>query len=439
LLSIIAVLLEPKTANNGKIPLVWVSDDSPVRQQQIKLFNELYPKDWLTLDPNDNGPQKVIVQSIAGVGPDLFDSAGPSELDTYVKSGVAWDITDELKQRGIDVTKSQWPVSHTYIISHGRVYGCMTNVAAAALWVNEDMFAKAGVPIPKGDMTWDQFIPIAQKLIIKDKAGNVVQWPLVIDWSVYWTQFLQQWGGAEYSPDGTRCVLDSPQAIAGIQFLHDLVYKYKIVPSTADTDAMATTGGWGSGTISLFENQRNAMSMGGRWWLVTLRNNTPFKMTAITSPHASGGPLINYANGRATIINQNSPHREAALDFLTYLNSQAYNEQVNDAADGLGPVPKYAFTKTFLHDPKHPDETDNTIWREAQERGVAVAISPYINSADAQDIINEQIQLIEADQKPVPQAMRDAAANVNAEIAKNLSEDPNLKRQYLQVTGGRMP
>ena len=73
LLSMAAWRMQPEALAKGKTPLVWVSDDNPARRDQIALFNRLYPRYQLRLDPGNSGMEKVIVQSLGGVGPDLFD------------------------------------------------------------------------------------------------------------------------------------------------------------------------------------------------------------------------------------------------------------------------------------------------------------------------------------------------------------------------------
>jgi len=84
----------------------------------------------------------------------------------------------------------------------------------------------------------------------------------------YWEALVLQWGATVYSADGTRCVLDSPQAIGAIQFLHDLIYRYKVMPSPGDIDAMSAAGGWGTAGMQMFSAHRAAMAIGGRWWLL---------------------------------------------------------------------------------------------------------------------------------------------------------------------------
>ena len=86
LLSGIAWWLRPKPVQDGKTVLTWCSDDNPARREQIALLNRLYPQYRLQLDPGNNGMEKVIVQSLAGVGPDLFDINQPA---ASVQAGIA--------------------------------------------------------------------------------------------------------------------------------------------------------------------------------------------------------------------------------------------------------------------------------------------------------------------------------------------------------------
>ncbi len=88
---------------DGKKPVVWVSDPSPARQEQLELFNRLYPEYALRLDPANTDMQKVIVQSLAGGGPDLFTIYDANGLSAAVKADIAWDVTDEMAAAGIDL------------------------------------------------------------------------------------------------------------------------------------------------------------------------------------------------------------------------------------------------------------------------------------------------------------------------------------------------
>jgi multiple sugar transport system substrate-binding protein len=430
LLSVIAWSILPKPVEAGKIQLTWSSDDNPARRGQIDGFNKISPDIHVVLDPNNTGLEKVVVQSLAGVGPDVFD-AGDGTLNVLMDADLAWNITDALKKRGVDVEKDVWPAMQSLSVRDGQVYGMPSNAAANALFINKTIFDQAGLPYPKGPWKWDQFLPLAQKLTVRDDKGRGKQFGLLVDWWL-WPQFVIQWGGRVFSEDGTRCTLDSPEAIAGVQFLHDLIYKYKVMPSPVEEAAMATQGGWGSGTITQFgEGHKAAMALGGRWWLCTLRDKKQYpdlKMTICEAPYHEKRVFLAY--GRATFINKASPRRDAALRFIQYMTGPNYNALINKQADALAPVSKYCYTSTFLHDPDFPEEDQNQVWLDTMQHSEPAPTSLFVNNQAAQRILNKQLDLVKNDAKPVADALRDAARDVNSEIQKTLARNPVLKAKY---------
>jgi multiple sugar transport system substrate-binding protein len=426
-LSVVAKQIQPPIIEDGKIPLIWVSDDNPARRDQINLFNELNPKYKLKLDPVNSGSEKVIVQSIAGVGPDLFNTYSGMDLVGYVRAGIALDITDDLAAMGLDIG-TLYPASDSVIKLDGRVYGFPTNVGADALWFNKDIFEERGIPYPQGPWTWEQFITLAQKMTERDENGRVIRYGLLCDWG-RWNQFIFQWGGSIYSPDGTRCTVDSPEAIAGVQFLHDLIYKYHVLPSPVEEAAMATQGGWGSGYITQFSSGRAAMAIGGRWWLCLLRDNKKLRLGATEAPYGTKRVFLGYAKG--TLINANSPRAKDALAFLAYEASKPYNDLINHQADALAPVRTFNETEEFLHDPEFPHEDYNAVWRDVMNYAITEQLSPYVNASVAGRIISGQLDLARANHKPVAEALKRAAMLVNEEIANTLELDSELKARYL--------
>src|SRR5438876_813051 len=105
LLSLLAWSTKPRPVDPQKTQLVWSSDDNPRRRAQIDPFNRINPELHLELDPNNADLDKVVIQSLSGVGPDLFDCWSGYALSAIVKAGIAWDVSDELKKMGIDMEK----------------------------------------------------------------------------------------------------------------------------------------------------------------------------------------------------------------------------------------------------------------------------------------------------------------------------------------------
>jgi multiple sugar transport system substrate-binding protein len=432
-LSAVAWHISPRNQHEGMTVLVWVSDDNPMRREQMAPFNAEHPEYHVRLDPSNAGVEKVVVQSLGGVGPDLFDCYDPFQLSAYVRAGIAWDVTDELTAMGIDVPRDTWEAVHPCVIFNGRVYGHPTNAAANGIWFHKDLLDAAGLDYPQGPWTWEQFLPIAKALTIRNDVGRVVQYGFLCDWGQNYIQFIWQFGGAMYSDDGTRCTLDSPEAIAALQFMHDLIYKHRVSPSPVEELAMQTQGGWGSGVITLFGGKRAAMAMGGRWWLNNIRTNYKgLQLGAVESPYARNRVFRGY--GKATLINKASPNRQAALKFLRYQASETYNQIINDQADGIGPVKRFAYTDRFLHNPQYPQEDYNHVWRTMLEAARSDQVSPFVNGPTVLLIVNRQLDLIRSNNKPVAAAMRDAAREVNQHIQEMIDRDDDLHQLYKQLT-----
>ncbi len=299
------------------------------------------------------------------------------------------------------------------------------------MWFHKDLLAEAGVEIPKDPWTWQQAIPLLQKLIKKDARGKTIRFGLAMDWDNNYRQFIAQWGGHMYSADGTRCTLDSPECIAGIQFMQDLVKKYGIAPDSAAEQAISAAGGWGGASVlTLFGAQRAACALGGRWWLCALRDPqySHLQLGAAEAPYGLIHTFVGY--GKATLINRNSPRRQEALKFLQYLASPEYNRLINHQADGCCAVMQYAYEPQFLHDPEYPDETDNAIWRNLLKSAEPEQVSPFMNGAVLEWLMHNQLDLIKGGTVSAADGMRETARRVNDFIQENLRSSPALKEEY---------
>ena len=428
LLSVFAWSIMPGRKHDNKVELRWITDDNPARRDQIATFNKLHPDMNLLLDPGTS--QKTIVQVLAGVGPELFDSYGPSQIESYVKSDVCLDVTDKLKEAGIDVNNDVWKAVHSTFIFNGRVYGFPTNVSCAGMLYNKTAFEKLGMPYPKGPWQWKDFLPVAQKLTLRDKSGKVTQYGFMFEWS-YFPQFSLQWGGHWYSPDGTKCILNSKENADALQFMYDLIYKYHVAPTPNEEASLASQGGWGTGLINLFGAGRSATVLGGRWMLCNLRNFEGLRVGAAELPYQVNRVYWGY--GRATVVNKYSPKKDQAFKFLLYMAGKEYNELVNHQADGIAPMVKYAYTDKYLHDKDYPEENNNDVWRDTMKYSRPYESSPFIDATNAERILYKQVDLVKTGQKKPADALRTAEELTNELIQKNLRKDPSLMRLYQQL------
>mgnify|MGYP003733224519 FL=1 len=183
-MSVVAWLWKTDDDTAGKTPLVWVSDPNPMRISQIDRFNELNPDLSLKLDPDNSGTMKVIVQSSAGMGPDLIGHVTfDRTLGLYLDAGVLMDLTEVAPTYGFSYTTLPKQVQELcYIRTYDAEtdtlkraqFGYPANNANSFIIFNKTVFDKHKVPYPTSEMTWQEFVEIAKRITIEKGDASAV-------------------------------------------------------------------------------------------------------------------------------------------------------------------------------------------------------------------------------------------------------------------------
>ncbi|MDH7569974.1 MAG: hypothetical protein QHJ73_10350, partial [Armatimonadota bacterium] len=181
----------------------------------------------------------------------------------------------------------------------------------------------------------------------------------------------------------------------------------------------------------IFGAKRVAMFRLGRWGMVKLREFPDLDLGVCPLPYRKQRWSIGFA--RVSGINRKSPVREECLNFLKFLASREYNEQINRSADSIAAVKRYCYTDLFLRDPRYPKEwSHNKLWRDLMEYTHPPEVSPYISAFRVDRILNDEVDLMVNGVQSPAQAMRKAAAQVNKELQQNLQRYPELRARYYQ-------
>jgi ABC-type glycerol-3-phosphate transport system substrate-binding protein len=282
------------------------------------------------------------------------------------------------------------------------------------------------VPYPHGDWTWDQFLATCRRLTRRRANGQGVETYGVTGLDPQ--ELIWQNGGHVFSMAGSHCVVDSSEAIEAAQWYVNLFTREHVAPSPAEENGMATAGGWGQGTLTLFAGGRIAMFRGGRWGLIRYREISDLHVGICPLPHRKQKAV--QLAWRATAINPHSPHREEAFLFQRYLASQPYCEQINRSADANAPVEKYCHTPLFLHDPLHPEEDYNQLWIDEMACARSFEQSSFVSPFVSDRILENHFEAMRNGIETPAAAMRAAAAEINAQIARTLRKDPSLRKPY---------
>ena len=206
--------------------------------------------------------QKLQTAFVAGTPPDVFllhASEIPQfgsygvlrDLGDWYTSGGGWFPDDDISQTTMEGMK--WD---------GVIYGIPLDNHGRGLWINIDMFDKAGISTDPATAptTYEGWVELFQKLTL-DKNGNnalspdfdpdnVVQWGYAVgEWpNVNFIAALYQEGGSFLSEDGKKVTINSEAGIRALQKTVDLIYKYHVSPPSAGFD---TWQGFGAGTLAV--------------------------------------------------------------------------------------------------------------------------------------------------------------------------------------------
>jgi multiple sugar transport system substrate-binding protein len=203
-----------------------------------KAFNEKFtPETGITVKyefiaPGDNHADfhTKMLSTIAAKQPYDVMTFNHNELVRYAEKGLLEPLDPLIKADNLDI-KDFYPEVIKMWTYKGHIYGLSNDQATFHLYINKDLFKKAGVKIPTGSWTWVEFLNAAKKLTVRDKSGNVTQWGFGN--SVTWQQNLwPNLNGAQlWAKDMSKSNYDDPAVIQAVQFQVDLYRKYKVQPA----------------------------------------------------------------------------------------------------------------------------------------------------------------------------------------------------------------
>ena len=467
IISGIADLWQPDLDLKGRNPLVWTTDPNPQREDQVAVFNKMYPKNKLRIDPDNTGTQKVVTQCSANMGPDIIDKITNLEYQLYHSAGILKDLTEDAKKMGFSPETLAPSVRSLVMLKvldkdgqiKERQFIYPSNVYHSFLIINKNVFRKNGVAIPKGDVTWEQILKIAKKLTVYEKKGDSIPKSFGLA-RMGLLELIWQKGGAVINKEGTRSLLDSKEALDAAVFLHELYYKHKVMPSPIQKAGMSSQGGWGGGFFNYVADGRIAMIPTARWSLIQFRRlissqkkarNKFLKeypgrkdeapeiavLGACLMPRFKDKKRYTPIGARCTGVNIVAKNPKGALDFMQYLASRRYADLINQGADSK-PGPEKYCTLEMMKNPAYKGEDDvNKMALASIPFGRAISRSPFISVLKMTRILNKVQQKIiakkELSREELSIALKRAAMQTDEVIARNIKRTPHLYKFYQKL------
>ena len=286
----------------------------------------------------------------------------------------------------------QWAVP-----SHGH---CLV------IYYNRELLRDANLPDPPADWTWDDFVAYGKKLTIdRDGNGRPEQFGALFPSWAHSLSWIWSMGGEFISPDRQRCLLDSPRAIAGLDFQYQQLQRHHMVPSIGELPGMHID--------AMFMNGKVAMALHGTWWLDQAKNAPNLQWDVQHLPLA---PNPDYPEGhretRATCeglaISSRSQHKEEAWRWIKFILSDPSQELLAHYGRGIPAI--RAVAERAFPNPDTPQREE--VFLEAMEYARPQNVHPRF--VETMVVFNREWDLMRLGERNTADACRIVAQEINA-------------------------
>ena len=349
--------------------------------------------------------QAISVNIAGGDIPDIADIASEGQR-AFAASGLIAPIDEYLERDREELQETLDGIDPALMETmkyNGETYCLPTVWNNMLLYYNKNVLERFGIEEPEAGWTIDDFIEICQKVTSEnDGTNDTYGYAFGNGYFTTLVPWIFAAGGNVLNDDWTESRLTDPDTMAGIQLLYDFVYKYNISPKL---DA-------GVGDFDLFVQDRLAFMGGGMWNVNSLRNAgfsvedydvIEFPLVKEDKPVIGVGGCPIFAA---------SEHKDAAWEFAKFLSGKEFQEtfvvedgwsipSVKSAADALA-------AKDFA--PEHSE-----LFYASAQKGVMVPAPEEYSAIEA--VLLREFSSVMANMKTVEEAMADAEAEINAEIA----------------------
>jgi multiple sugar transport system substrate-binding protein len=210
------------------------------------------------------------------------------------------------------------------------------NISSLVVYYNKNLFDAAGVPYPKSDWTWADFLSAAQALTKaeNDQYGLGVEPALIRVAPFIW----QNGGELVANARGPRLLVDSPEAREAIQWFTDLQVKHHVVPDATAEKAESSE--------SRFSNGRLGMYLDSRKVTPAFRTITEFDWDVAPLPAGKSPATILHSD--AYCMTAATKDKDAAWKFIEYANSVEGQKIIAGTGRTVPSVKSVAESSAFL-------------------------------------------------------------------------------------------
>jgi multiple sugar transport system substrate-binding protein len=289
--------------------------------------------------PQAQARQKLITAVAAKNPPDcchMWDAW----LGEFAGMGAVEDLTDRVKQwkHYADTMPAAWQM----VTVNGRILAFPWSFLNDGIFIRSDRVKEYGLRMPPEDWNWDDFLTLARGLTKPDRNQYGFGMRGQGTWAVLYATEFMYGNGAQVLKDG-KVVINSPEAVAALQWYLDLFRRHKVTPPSVPTDGYRQlVEGFGRGVTSTYLH--NSGSAEEQKQYVGEKN-----IASLPLPLGPAGTRTSFYFAEPLVLFRDSRNKEAAWQFMTWLMDDEANQRYCTALGLLSSRPPLTDIPQYRH------------------------------------------------------------------------------------------
>jgi multiple sugar transport system substrate-binding protein len=318
---------QPPAASADQVTLDFMFWGSPQEKAAIESMVASFEASHPNIKINaqhvpDAFEEKIATMLASGTEPDV-SYLGEGQALQWAEEGKLLDLSNHFL---VDPEASNRLTATYYNYGDGKTIGTNTAGEIGLMFYNKDVFDKAGQEYPPASAdsawTWDEFVQAAKAVTFDANGNNALSPDFDADnietfgitfprWWLGYVPFLYSNGAKFSDEEGTKLLLDSPEAIEVMQNLQDLIYVHHVAPTPAQSEALPAMD-------VMMASGKVAMAIDGHWKILDL-SQAGFPWGIGVLPYYD--TPVTVLLGAPTVIFASTEHPDEAFEFYVYHNS----------------------------------------------------------------------------------------------------------------------
>lgn len=372
----------------------FTGPDQPFMQTLVDNFNAANPNVQVTMTAQAEYNTQLSTAAASGTLPDVA-IINEDQVATQAFNGVIRPMDDVLPQMALQA--SDFPeVAWNAGTVAGQQYAVPLSFVAMTMYYNEDLLKAAGLSAPPTNA--QEFDQVATAMTTGDNKGFLLTNGFPVQ--QIFQQLLHQYGGTEFSEDGTKATWNSDAGVKALQWMKDAQTKY----GEANLEVDAELNAFKAGTVGMIWN--------GSWQIPNVTGEAVgFAGRLAPVPQIGDQPAV-WAGGPLLALPA-KPQPDACKDAGSAMFIKYVIENSAEWAKG-GNVPAYNPARddaafTALPQASLAESVENPVFPPAIP-GIGDAFAPLSEAVSA---------VISGTEPDIKKALDDAAARADQILAQN--------------------